>query len=113
MPWPKQSRIARARDRLVELLGDDAALVTGPPVVGALADVEGASEPRGQHKARGLSQSVLRVRFIAPTVSAGSTSRPTLLRVNVSCTSPCVGLWGHPFWAAVRPLFAPAAQQRH
>ena len=35
-----KSRIARARDRLVELLGDDAALVTGPPVVGALADVE-------------------------------------------------------------------------
>ena len=26
-----KSRIARARDRLVELLGDDAALVTGPP----------------------------------------------------------------------------------
>jgi RNA polymerase sigma-70 factor (ECF subfamily) len=41
-----KSRIARARDRLVELLGDDAALVTGHPVVGALADVEGASEPR-------------------------------------------------------------------
>jgi hypothetical protein len=41
-----KSRIARARDRLVELLGDDAALVTGHPVVGALADLEGASEPR-------------------------------------------------------------------
>jgi RNA polymerase sigma-70 factor (ECF subfamily) len=41
-----KSRIARARDRLVELLGDDAALVTGHPVVGALADAEGATEPR-------------------------------------------------------------------
>jgi len=40
-----KSRIARARDRLVELLGDDAALVTGHPVV-AMADNEGATEPR-------------------------------------------------------------------
>ena len=41
-----KSRIARARDRLVELLGDDAALVTGHPGVGSLADAEGATEPR-------------------------------------------------------------------
>ena len=42
-----KSRIARARDRLVELLGDDAAQVTGVAAgVGALADAEGATEPR-------------------------------------------------------------------
>jgi hypothetical protein len=41
-----KSRIARARDRLVELLGDDAALVTGHHGVGSLADAEGATEPR-------------------------------------------------------------------
>jgi RNA polymerase sigma-70 factor (ECF subfamily) len=41
-----KSRIARARDRLVELLGDDAALVTGHHGVGSLADAEGATGPR-------------------------------------------------------------------
>src|SRR6201991_1672848 len=40
-----KSRIARARDRLVEWLGAAAARVTAPPI-GALADAEGATEPR-------------------------------------------------------------------
>ena len=60
-----KSRIAQARDRLVELLGDDAALVAGPPVVGALADNEGATA---------ALRRALRSRS-ADHVAAGSTAR--------------------------------------
>jgi RNA polymerase sigma-70 factor (ECF subfamily) len=41
-----KSRIARARDRLIELLGDDAAQVTGALQVSSLSETEGLGAPR-------------------------------------------------------------------